>query len=109
MRGDFALRFTTSRLWIPPETADRLCDKMSGERVGLMRGRCRNEQTPEGAAHTMGIEFTARAPVATHPAVVGSSSSKTTSAVNDGVPSMRTRKSPGSIEDQCGPRRDGSG
>jgi len=37
----------------------------------------------------MGIEFTALAAVATHPAVVGSASSNTTSAVNDGVPSMR--------------------
>jgi hypothetical protein len=54
-----------------------------------MMGRSRNEQTPEGAAQTMGIEFTALAAVATHPAVVGSASSNTTSAVNDGVPSMR--------------------
>jgi hypothetical protein len=30
-----------------------------------MRGRSRNEQTPEGAAPTMGIELTARAAVAT--------------------------------------------
>ncbi|MDT5347726.1 MAG: hypothetical protein QOH91_1013 [Mycobacterium sp.] len=34
MRGDFALRFTTGRLWIPPETADRLSDSVSGERAG---------------------------------------------------------------------------
>jgi len=34
MRGDFALRFTTGRLWIPPETADRLSYSVSGERAG---------------------------------------------------------------------------
>src|ERR1700743_1333681 len=70
--------------------------------AALIMGRSRNEQTPDGAAQTVGIEFTTRAAVATQPAVVGSSSSKTTSAVNDGVPSTITRKPPGPMDGQCG-------
>jgi hypothetical protein len=68
------------------------------EPAALIMGRSRNEQTPGGAAHTMGIEFTTRVAVATQPAVVGSSSSKMTSAVNEGVPSTMTRKPPEPID-----------
>jgi hypothetical protein len=62
-----------------------LCDSniQLKDPLALIIGRSRNEQTPDVAAQTVGIEFTTRAAVATQPAVVGSSSSKTTSALDD--------------------------